>query len=133
MKRFFLLSLLGLAALSGFAQNTTASDTIVSAPNSYSDVKNNDPLVRFHQYVAVHYNYPTEAINNQIEGKIIVDLTINSNGELEKVILFKGLCDACDQEALRVVTSYHDFKSLIDLLKDETYKLRIPIYLKLDE
>ena len=60
--------------------------------------------------------YPENAIKNGIEGRTLLILTINKNGNLGNVELFKKIGGGCDEEAIRVarlflsewIPAYHD-------------------------
>lgn len=48
-------------------------------------------------------NYPREAYNAGIEGKIHVNLVINKNGRISESFILKRIGGGCDEEALRVI------------------------------
>lgn len=44
-----------------------------------------------------------ESTNNPVKGKVFVRFMVDTKGRLSRIYLVKGLTDACNQEALRVV------------------------------
>jgi len=53
-------------------------------------------------YLRRHVNYPKEAVENKIEGVVIVVFVVEPTGEITRVKLLKGIGGGCDEEALRV-------------------------------
>lgn len=47
--------------------------------------------------------YPQEAIENEISGKVFITFTIDSNGKTSNHRITQGIGSGCDEEALRVV------------------------------
>jgi protein TonB len=48
--------------------------------------------------------YPEDAINNGIEGKVVVRFVVSADGSVKRVELIKGVDPLLDKEALRVVS-----------------------------
>lgn len=59
-----------------------------------------EALYRFIDTVRI---YPPQAIEEQIEGRVVVRFIITDTGELKNVEVFRSLCPSCDAEALRIV------------------------------
>ena len=58
---------------------------------------------KFYQYVASHLKYPKQAIRNQVEGKVYIKFVIDRDGSISDAEVYKGIGEACDEEALRVI------------------------------
>lgn len=58
---------------------------------------------KFYQYVASHLEYPKQAIRNQVEGKVYIKFVIDRDGSISDAEVYKGIGEACDEEALRVI------------------------------
>ncbi len=56
-----------------------------------------------HQFVTEQLKYPKEALENKIEGVVVVRYTINKDGKVIKTKVKTGLGYGCDEEAQRVV------------------------------
>ncbi len=62
-------------------------------------------LSQFYRFLAVHVQYPKEARDKQIEGKVIVEFTVEKDGSLSAFKILKGVDPSLDQEAIRVLKS----------------------------
>jgi protein TonB len=54
-------------------------------------------------FLSSHLQYPQEALKNGVEGDVWVQFTVNLDGSISDVQLYKGLGHGCDEEAIRVV------------------------------
>lgn len=59
---------------------------------------------RLKKYLSKNITYPDEAIQNQIEGNVIVRFAVEPDGSISNPTIVKGLGYGCDEEALRLVT-----------------------------
>jgi protein TonB len=55
------------------------------------------------KFLALNLRYPNDAINNNIEGEVIVSFKIDEEGKVSDVTSLKSLGYGCDEEAIRVV------------------------------
>lgn len=85
-----------------------------------------------HQFVAESYDFPDEAIQNEISGTISVEFVVEKDGTVQHATIYKSVCRECDLEALRVVRKLQLNPILIDG-KPERVRFRIPIRLMLME
>jgi protein TonB len=53
--------------------------------------------------VADKLRYPAEAKEKNIQGKVIIAFTIDTNGSVSNYVIKKRIGGGCDEEALRVV------------------------------
>jgi TonB family protein len=58
-------------------------------------------LDAYRQYLQQNLRHPAEA--RQARGRVVVGFTVSPSGELEGLQVLRGLCPACDAEALRLV------------------------------
>ena len=58
---------------------------------------------KFYQYIANHLKYPKQAIRDQVEGKVYIKFVIDRDGSISDAEVYKGIGEACDEEALRVI------------------------------
>jgi protein TonB len=65
------------------------------------------PSLEFNRYIASKINYPEEAAQNGIKGRVYVKFVVNSKGELVNAEIFKGVHPDLDSEALHVIKSSH--------------------------
>lgn len=48
--------------------------------------------------------YPEEAIKNKVQGQVVTEFIIDTNGAVTNPVIKKGIGSGCDEEALRVLT-----------------------------
>lgn len=63
-----------------------------------------------YKYIAENTRYPTIALENNIQGKVIVQFVVTSKGTLDQISIFKGVDPELDAEAIRVVNTFPAFK-----------------------
>ncbi|MHB1279261.1 MAG: energy transducer TonB [Bacteroidia bacterium] len=59
-----------------------------------------DSMARF---IGAHLNYPDSAVENSIQGKVMVQFVIDEEGRVTDPKIVKGLGWGCDEEVLRIV------------------------------
>jgi TonB family protein len=57
----------------------------------------------FKQYLEQNLQYPQEALNNQVEGKVTVQFTIGMTGQLSDFRVIRGLGFGCEEEFIRLI------------------------------
>lgn len=57
----------------------------------------------YKQYLEKNLTYPEYALKNNVEGKVTVQFTVNTNGQLSEFRVIKGLGYGCDEEVIRLV------------------------------
>lgn len=55
------------------------------------------------KYLRQQLHYPSQALRNQIEGKVFISFTVNVDGTIQDVSVLKGLGYGTDEEAARVI------------------------------
>jgi len=58
----------------------------------------------FYEFLQKKIQYPSEARNNGVEGKVFVEFIVNTDGSVSDVRTVKGIGGGCDEEAERVVS-----------------------------
>jgi len=61
-------------------------------------------------YLGENINYPQNAKEMNIQGKVIIRFCVNASGGVERASVLKGVVPDLDQEALRVVNTLPKFK-----------------------
>lgn len=59
----------------------------------------------FFKWVNARLYYPETAIAAGVQGRVVVSFKVNSDGRVSDVDVLRGVCDALDQEAVRVISS----------------------------
>ena len=57
----------------------------------------------FNKFVTDNLKYPKEALDNKIEGTVMLRYSINYKGIVEDVKVIKSLGYGCDEEAIRII------------------------------
>lgn len=56
-------------------------------------------------YLAKSVRYPRAAIENGVEGRVIISFVVNEDGRISNAVVERGIGAGCDEEGLRVVNS----------------------------
>lgn len=59
----------------------------------------------FSQWVNENIKYPQEAIDQNIEGRVVLQFTVDKNGQVKDVQVLRGVNEILDKEAVRVVSA----------------------------
>lgn len=59
----------------------------------------------FSKWVSTQLVYPQDAIDQKLEGRVILQFTVNKDGEVKDVTVLRGVNELLDAEAVRVVSS----------------------------
>ena len=80
------------------------------------------------QQINSNINYPVIALQNQISGKVIIQLSITNKGILKKLSLIKSSgFDILDNEVLRAVSNSDHYPSAPLSLSKKQYSFKLPI------
>ena len=60
-------------------------------------------------YVAKNIKYPASALEQEIQGVVLLRFVVLENGSVGEVLVTRGIDPACDKEAMRVVKSLPRF------------------------
>jgi len=63
------------------------------------------------QYVYENIKYPALARESSVEGSVVLEFNISTTGEVEDVIVVRGIGSGCDEECVRVVNSMNNLES----------------------
>lgn len=86
----------------------------------------------FLQYIDKELEYPIEALNDSIEGYVEVFFKVNEKGETEDFKISKSLGEAFDNEAIRVIKNYRNWKPAVYLgeAQEDFLKLKVTFTLQ---
>lgn len=56
-----------------------------------------------YEYLGNELKYPSTALANNVEGKVMISFVINKNGEISDIELVRKIGFGCDEEAVRVI------------------------------
>jgi TonB family protein len=83
------------------------------------------------RFISSKLLYPGSALQNKIEGIVIVGFVIDKNGRLRSPKILKSLYPACDDEALRVVRLIPDWIPAKNQGRNVSINFTMPIEFKL--
>ena len=55
------------------------------------------------KYISENISYPQDAINNNIQGRVILKFVVNTDGSVDRIQVIRGIDASLDNEAIRVV------------------------------
>ena len=94
-----------------------AQVTDESAPQSKKVYKSVEQMPMFPggemaliEYLQTHINYPPEAANNNIGGRVIVQFIVDETGQVGEVKVLRSVNDEIDAEAVRVIKTLPKFE-----------------------
>jgi protein TonB len=62
------------------------------------------------KYVGENIMYPSDARNNNIEGKVILKFVVNADGSVDRIEIIRSIDPSLDEEAIRVVKTLQRFR-----------------------
>ncbi len=85
----------------------------------------------FYQYIAQNLKYPEQARSMGIEGKVFVQMIIDTDGSITSVVPVKGIGGGCDEEAVRVISEAPAWSPASQRGKNVKQKIIVPIVFSL--
>lgn len=99
---------------------------------SYSSAKPEGGNKAYKRYLEENLKYPEAAETSEIEGTVVLELIINSQGQISNITIKKSLGYGCDQEAIRLVREGPKWEAAEKDGITVEDKLRVRIKFKLD-
>lgn len=87
----------------------TVVDTPVVMPDVIKNPEFAGGMKECAKWLSNHLEYPPMAVRMGIEGKVVVEFTVNENGKISDATVKESLHRLCDQEAIRLVKSMPDW------------------------
>jgi TonB family protein len=95
-------------------------------------VENQPELIGGLSWLQEHTTYPPSALDARTEGRVFVHFTVDENGTTQDVSVTRGLSEACDEEAVRVVQQA-EFKPAMQRGKPVQVQMTLPVTFELPE
>ncbi len=116
--------------------NTISTDTVKNQNDEiYLEVdvapEPSGGMTAFFEYNATNLKYPAEAREAGIEGKVILQFVVDTDGKITNVQSVKGIGYGCDEEAVRVVKDSPAWKPGMKDGKVVKVRMVLPITFKL--
>ena len=83
------------------------------------------------KFVAENIQYPQEARDKEISGRVLVSFIVEKDGSINEVKVMKGIGGGCDEEAVRVVKAMPKWKPGKDKGKPVRVSYVMPFTFKL--
>lgn len=84
-------------------------------------------LEAFYRFIGENLQYPAQAVEEGIEGKVYVQFIVNKNGSLEDIQAIKGIGGGCNEEAVRVLSMSNNWKPGLQRGQPVNVRMVIPI------
>ena len=81
-------------------------------------------------FIQHNLKYPQYAMENNIQGKVVVGFVVDTSGNVTKVSIKKGVSPDLDKEAMRVIKLLTKFKPSMQQGKPRSTHMMIPIIFK---
>lgn len=135
----FAMMLMALCAIGASAQDAKTGSSKVSKGESTEKVYDSvDVPSQFpggdkalNDYIAQNIVYPKEALEKGLQGMVMVQAVIRSDGSVGDMKILRGRNELLDKEALRVVSSLPRFTPGTQLGTPVNVKYVIPVRFKL--
>jgi TonB family protein len=83
-------------------------------------------------YIGKNLNYPKEAKENGIQGRVVVQFVVNLDGSITEVKVLKDIGGGCGDEAVRVVKAMPNWKPGTQKGKAVKVRYNLPFKFELD-
>ncbi len=80
-----------------------------------------------YEYLGEEINYPPVALQNNIQGKVLVSFVVDKEGKVKDATVLKGIGFGCDEEAIRVIKSMPDWTAGMQNKRKVPVRMIIPI------
>ena len=84
------------------------------------------------EFILSNTQYPKEAIENGVQGKVFVEFVVEKDGSIGDVELLRGIGSGCDEEAVRVVKSMPRWKPGMQRGKAVRVRYQVPVFFMLE-
>jgi protein TonB len=78
-------------------------------------------------YLAKNINYPQMAVDNEIQGKVIVEFVVGKDGSIRDAKLVKGIGFGCNEEAVRVIKNMPKWQAGKQNGREVNVSYRVPV------
>ncbi len=85
----------------------------------------------WNRYLAMNLRYPTEARESGIEGTVVVDFEVHTDGSIHNVGILRGIGGGVDEEAIRVVQNAPKWEPGKQRGRAVKTRMRLPIRFKM--
>ena len=124
------LAILLMVNTNAMAQNKKkANDKVLEKAEVMPEYPGGDQAMM--DFVAKNVQYPQEARDKEISGRVLVSFIVEKDGSIADVKVVKGIGGGCDEEAVRVVKAMPKWKPGKDKGKSVRVSYMMPFTFKL--
>ena len=124
------LAILLMVNTNAMAQNKkAANDKVLEKAEVMPEYPGGDQAMM--DFVAKNVQYPQEARDKEISGRVLVSFIVEKDGSIADVKVVKGIGGGCDEEAVRVVKAMPKWKPGKDKGKPVRVSYMMPFTFKL--
>ena len=124
------LAILLMVNTNAMAQNKKkANDKVLEKAEVMPEYPGGDQAMM--DFVAKNVQYPQEARDKEISGRVLVSFIVEKDGSIADVKVVKGIGGGCDEEAVRVVKAMPKWKPGKDKGKPVQVSYMMPFTFKL--
>lgn len=129
-KAFLFFVIAGISGDCAFGQSAREQvDTVmVSGDRNASFPGGADSMM---SYFSLNLRYPSKAMEQKLEGEVMVGFEIDETGVIHNALVLSGLAEDCDKEAIRVVGAMPRWVPALQHGKPVKTLFRLPIYFQL--
>ncbi|CAN5475521.1 hypothetical protein BH10BAC4_BH10BAC4_19690 [soil metagenome] len=105
----------------GIQENRVADEPIIKTASPLGGIR------AYNKYLENNVRYPTQALENKVKGKVMIEFTIEADGDLADFNVLKSLGYGCDEEVIRLVKEGPKWTptSQDDIAVDTQVKVRV--------
>ena len=124
------MAILLVVNTNAMAQNKkAANDKVLEKAEVMPEFPGGDQAMM--DFVAKNVQYPQEAKDKEISGRVLVSFVIEKDGSITDVKVVKGIGGGCDEEAVRVVKAMPKWKPGMDKGNPVRVHYVLPLIFKL--
>jgi protein TonB len=109
--------------------NSTEQEPFVFAEQMPEFIGGDNALMAFLQK---NIKYPAKALKNNIQGVVMINFVVHTDGSIRKANVTKGIGGGCDEEALRVIKKMPKWKPGMQAGKAVPVYFDVPVNFKID-
>lgn len=118
------------------AQPATKGDSSVPKAGSAIDMAEVPPefvggVEALYRYLSENIHYPSQAKDKKIQGSVVVQFVVETDGSVTEAVVLRGIGVGCDEEALRVIKGMPKWKPGMNDGKPVRTHYTIPVTFKL--
>ena len=131
-KVFLFIVIAGIYCDHAFGQDAREQvDTVVAAGNRNASFPGGPDSMM--SYFSLNLRYPSKAMEQKLEGEVMVGFEIDELGMIHNALVLSGLDGDCDKEAIRVVGAMPRWVPALQHGKPVKTIFRLPIYFQLPD